>query len=855
MKKNVITVLLSVVLAAGSIGTAPVLAAEAMANGATAEEAVSLQQEESLDVQEEASDPTEEVETGSVSDEIFEETADEEEVIREIEEQGQNTELPTYEVEETTEAEEEDTSERDESLDTSEQDETSDSAATEEPACDKEEYTEVLSDEESTTAETATTKEASVIEEEIEVTEENEATLEGDLVDSGMFGENLTWTLTGKGNNLTLIISGSGDMPHYSEYNLPPWYSHRLTIRTLVIEDGVSSIGNYAFYNCNILNANLSDSVTSVGAHAFRKCVILKSIVLPNRIDYIGEYAFEECSSLANVNIPDGISVIEKNTFWGCGSLTAIVLPESLTKIGRYAFMGCKNLTSMVIPESVDQIDSGAFGACGSLTSINLPNGLSEISSGLLDACPNLTSVSIPDGVTRIGSFAFGGCHYLTNVILPDGLIQIDEYAFSGCLNLTSITIPNEVIQIGDHAFARCSNLKEIVIRENVLRLGEYAFSDDNGMQADVYTIQGCAADQYFTSINNQEKYTFTMHYPCDPEGHAYGDWEVVTEPTCKDTGLKERRCTNCGDKQTELIPVTSNHTWENDYTVDVEPTYDAEGSESIHCSICSTIKPDSIRTIQKVRKPLKLLTVSGIENRIHNGKEQILDLVVIDGGTILSEGTDYTVVYENNVNVGIASVTVTGTGHYIGTYSSTFPILPAASSKVTCTNVASGIKVSWVKVEGATSYYVYRDDKLLFRTSALEVTDKEIKYDTGTKFTYRVIASAKGVGNSTKSRTAKMFRLMPVGIKSLTNPSAGKMTETYDKCSSCYGYVVRYGLNKDMSDANVITVKGENTLSRTFGGMKKGKTYYVQVRTYMLEYGVRYYSGYCTTKTITIKK
>ena len=127
---------------------------------------------------------------------------------------------------------------------------------------------------------------------------------------------------------------------------------------------------------------------------------------------------------------------------------------------------------------------------------------------------------------------------------------------------------------------------------------------------------------------------------------------------------------------------------------------------------------------------------------------------------------------------------------------------------------------------EGATSYYVYRDSKLLFRTSALEVTDKEIKYDTGTKFTYRVIASAKGVGNSTKSRTAKMFRLMPVGIKTLTNPSAGKMTVTYDKCSGCYGYVVRYGLNKDMSDANAITVKGENALSRTFAGMKKGKTY-----------------------------
>ena len=79
-------------------------------------------------------------------------------------------------------------------------------------------------------------------------------------------------------------------------------------------------------------------------------------------------------------------------------------------------------------------------------------------------------------------------------------------------------------------------------------------------------------------------------------------------------------------------------------------------------------------------------------------------------------------------------------------------------------------------------------------------------------------------------------------------------MTVTYDKSKGCYGYVVRYGLKKDMSDANVVTVKGENTLSRTFSGMKKGRTYYVQVRTYKLDNGVRYYSGYCTTKTVKVR-
>ena len=80
-------------------------------------------------------------------------------------------------------------------------------------------------------------------------------------------------------------------------------------------------------------------------------------------------------------------------------------------------------------------------------------------------------------------------------------------------------------------------------------------------------------------------------------------------------------------------------------------------------------------------------------------------------------------------------------------------------------------------------------------------------------------------------------------------------MTVTYDKSSGSSGYVVRYGLKSDMSDAKVITVKGENTLSRTFSNLTKGKTYYVQVRTYKIDNGIRYYSGYCTTKTVKIEK
>ena len=133
---------------------------------------------------------------------------------------------------------------------------------------------------------------------------------------------------------------------------------------------------------------------------------------------------------------------------------------------------------------------------------------------------------------------------------------------------------------------------------------------------------------------------------------------------------------------------------------------------------------------------------------------------------------------------------------------------------------------MSWTKVNGATRYKVYRDGKYIFTTSALEVTDKEVRYKGGIKYVYKVVATEKRFGDSLFFKTSTCYRLMPVGIKSLTNPSAGKMTVTYDKNDKAYGYDVRFGLESDMSDATVITVKGAETTSRTFSGLSSGKTY-----------------------------
>ena len=175
------------------------------------------------------------------------------------------------------------------------------------------------------------------------------------------------------------------------------------------------------------------------------------------------------------------------------------------------------------------------------------------------------------------------------------------------------------------------------------------------------------------------------------------------------------------------------------------------------------------------------------------------------------------------------------------------------ASTKVTTTNVASGLKVRWEPVSGAREYVVYRGSTLIKRTSKTEITDTDVKGDNGKKFTYKV-AAVSGTGKiSTNVRTSTYYRLLPAGIKSVNSPSTGKMTVTYGNNEKGSGYVVRFGLKSDMSDAKVITVTDPAVTTKTFTGLQAGKMYYVQVRSYKIENGIRYYSGYCSTRTVTI--
>ena len=375
------------------------------------------------------------------------------------------------------------------------------------------ETTEEVTDEvtEETTVEEPTEETEEVLPEDEVI--EDVAALEAGVVASGTCGENLSWILTEDG---VLRISGYGAMPDYSTSSVAPWYSKRTKITSVVVEPGVTNVGDYAFYAClKLAEVELAEEITDIGQGTFQDCTKLKAVEIPEGVTSIRDSAFRGCGSLMSVSIPEGVTRMGRSAFSGCSNLTSMSIPEGVTSIEYSTFFGCSSLASISIPEGVTSIGWSAFQGCSSLMRVNIPDSVTSIKKSAFSGCSSLASVSIPDSVTSIENSAFSGCSSLASVSIPDSVTSIEYSAFSDCSSLTSVSIPEGVTSIGRYTFSGCNSLTSVSIPEGVMSIGHSAFSDCSSLTSvsipeevtsiENSTFSGCSG---LTSVNIPDSVT-----------------------------------------------------------------------------------------------------------------------------------------------------------------------------------------------------------------------------------------------------------------------------------------------------------------------------------------------------------
>lgn len=324
------------------------------------------------------------------------------------------------------------------------------------------------------------------------------------------FAEDPEWSCGANASNIvtahfnsasgTLTFSGEGAMENYRTMHfVAPWKEISNQIKKIVIENGVTSIGSNAFYQCSDMQAtlDLSDAkaLTSIGNNAFYGCKKLTgSLEIPDSVTEIGAEAFLDCNNLSgNFELPEGLQSVGNDAFYNCYNLTGgLKLPDTVTSIGTGAFYNCANLDGyLVLSSRLTKIPKIAFNNCVNLKvedKLVIPSSVTVIEDAAFARCSSLTGdLEIPDTVTSIGNNAFYGCSSLNGYLtLPSQLTVIPSCAFWNCSQLKvqgGLKIPENVKSIGWGAFRGCAQLKgSLTLPKDIESIGRQAFYDCTGL-------------------------------------------------------------------------------------------------------------------------------------------------------------------------------------------------------------------------------------------------------------------------------------------------------------------------------------------------------------------------------------
>ena len=352
----------------------------------------------------------------------------------------------------------------------------------------------------------------------------------------------------------------------------------------------------------------------------------MTQVTIPEGVTSIGDRAFYTCTGLTEITIPEGVASIGDRAFagyytFGDGTertvnmnLTSVSLPNSLTSIGGGAFQYCTKLESVVIPDGVTDIESGTFSGCESLQSISIPDSVTAIGGSAFSGCKSLKSIAIPDGVTRIDGFAFVACESLESVVIPGTVTEIGNVAFNNGDHIkdvyflgtkdawqkVSIESGNEAITENAtiHYFSEWTREKEPTCTETGSETSTCSEADCGKTFTHEIPALGHSWDEGKVTKPATEAEDGVKTFTCTRCGetktetiHSYKD--VVTAPTCTEKGYTTHTCA-CGDSYVDTYTDALGHAWDNG-KVTKEPTETETGTKTFTCTRCSETKTETI--------------------------------------------------------------------------------------------------------------------------------------------------------------------------------------------------------------------------------------------------------------------
>lgn len=661
-------------------------------------------------------------------------------------------------------------------------------------------------------------------------------------------------------------------------------FSDCLNLRSISLPGSLTKIADFAFARCiSLKSVTIPDKIRNIEDCTFEGCSSLTNIILPKSIKTIGESAFRECESLKSVEIPDGVTSIGPQAFFQNTSLRKIVIPRTVISIGSSAFddtiwLDNKRSSSDNSLVIVNDILVDGLYAEGDIV---VPSNIKYITPGAFNSNEYIQSIEIPTGVSEIGAWTFAYCYDLNNVTLPEGIVSIGESAFEQCVNLSTINLPESIAHVGKDAFMDTVWLAEqrktvslvtinkvlidgknakgaLTIPDNILYISENAFYKNKKITSvnipenikliEAATFGGCTA---LSKVSMTDNVTYIGNYAFSQCSKLEN---INISSKVREMGVSVFE--NCKSLKKVKIPygvtdlgVCTFEMCSNLNYIEIPATIKDMGYGMFEGCPKLTIygDPGTHAHSYAYEYGIPFNTINGVKELIGNctasinpttctfsGKSLKPAVTVKFKNMLLKNGSDYTVSYKNNINVGTGSVIITGKGIYSGRLVKEFKIKKA--------NQSIKYTKSYNKSYGDKAFSVYAkhitgNGKFTYKSSDKKIASVDSKGRVSIKgigYAVITVSTAATANYNTKSINISIRVIPKKGVISKTKAGKRKLAVRWKRDSKVTGYQLQYSKYRNFKKGvKTLNISKNSTIGKTLTKLSKGKYYYVRVRSY----------------------